>query len=450
MQKINKGFTLVELIVVITILAVIWTIAFISFSNYTDESKDVKVLTDMKIIEKWLELYSLKESWVFPKPDDSVAITLSWQVIWYQWYIWDDVSKNINIFNTPSQPNGKKYIYATNNNNTKFQLLWFLESNILFSMLPEVYADFDKTIITMWTALWVVLDSDSNLIEWDENWEFDILNNSWFNIKLNNTSNWLVQVDDVWLKVNSQFPWCPEKDIAIPTWNWTKIISSCNVWATSTDINSQNSWWYTYHWWNNHGFSLLESVNRSLYDDFYEADLSSYGPWNPFVRDIYVRTSNNMWLDTHPHSWFHPANWLPNNLWWASSENIADKRWVCPEWYYIPTWRDWFDVMSSSFFKIENSWIRWKENQETFSQILKLPHVKWRSHNSSVSSRLRWYYHTSDPLVWRGWREWDLESGYWWQPRRLWFTHNKDTEVSWLWRNFVAYSASVRCFKLND
>jgi prepilin-type N-terminal cleavage/methylation domain-containing protein len=43
MKKIQKGFTLVELIVVITILAILGTIAFISLGGYAQDAKNAKV-----------------------------------------------------------------------------------------------------------------------------------------------------------------------------------------------------------------------------------------------------------------------------------------------------------------------------------------------------------------------------------------------------------------------
>ena len=42
----RKAFTLVELIVVITILAILWTIAFIALSGYSKEARDAKRVTD--------------------------------------------------------------------------------------------------------------------------------------------------------------------------------------------------------------------------------------------------------------------------------------------------------------------------------------------------------------------------------------------------------------------
>ena len=52
----KKGFTLVELIVVITILAILWTIAFISLQWYAKDARDSVRIQDVANIKKSLEL----------------------------------------------------------------------------------------------------------------------------------------------------------------------------------------------------------------------------------------------------------------------------------------------------------------------------------------------------------------------------------------------------------
>jgi prepilin-type N-terminal cleavage/methylation domain-containing protein len=48
----KQAFTLVELIVVITILAVFLSLAFISFQGYSTESRDTKRMTDIATLSK--------------------------------------------------------------------------------------------------------------------------------------------------------------------------------------------------------------------------------------------------------------------------------------------------------------------------------------------------------------------------------------------------------------
>lgn len=62
MRNTNKAFTLVELIVVITILAILGTIAFISLQGYTGEAKNSKVTSDLRNIASAIETASTRNS----------------------------------------------------------------------------------------------------------------------------------------------------------------------------------------------------------------------------------------------------------------------------------------------------------------------------------------------------------------------------------------------------
>lgn len=56
MKKLQKGFTLVELIVVITILAILGTIAFISLQGYSQDAKNAKVSSDLSTLSSAIEI----------------------------------------------------------------------------------------------------------------------------------------------------------------------------------------------------------------------------------------------------------------------------------------------------------------------------------------------------------------------------------------------------------
>lgn len=81
-RKIS-GFTLVELIVVISILVVLGTIAFISFSGYSGNARDSVRLTDIGNIHTQMRLY-LAKSGNFPQPDNYLTIQMSGSTVAYQ------------------------------------------------------------------------------------------------------------------------------------------------------------------------------------------------------------------------------------------------------------------------------------------------------------------------------------------------------------------------------
>lgn len=71
----TKGFTLVELIVTITILTILGTISFLSFNSYVSGSRDSKRIIDLESISASLEIFYKKNSGIYPKPSDTVVVS---------------------------------------------------------------------------------------------------------------------------------------------------------------------------------------------------------------------------------------------------------------------------------------------------------------------------------------------------------------------------------------
>jgi len=173
--KLKTWFTLVELIVVISILAILWTIAFLSFSWYSSSSRDSVRISDIANISKWLELYKVN-SWKYPLPESPATITLSWNIISLQWYLWDNQSSIIKISKTPVDPlDQTKYIYSTDSNQISYKLLYYLEKQTaLNSSFPlplgeglgvRVYAIDYTTRIPRVTSKWpaILVDYTTNI-----------------------------------------------------------------------------------------------------------------------------------------------------------------------------------------------------------------------------------------------------------------------------------------------
>lgn len=126
MFKFNKkAFTLVELIVVITILAILWTIAFMSMQWYVQQARNSKRVSDINNIRKSLELFVLN-TWFYPMPDSPQSVTYSWDLARNQWTVWDKVISNLSksLSNIPLDPLlNTEYVYSITRNKDEYQVM---------------------------------------------------------------------------------------------------------------------------------------------------------------------------------------------------------------------------------------------------------------------------------------------------------------------------------------
>lgn len=102
---------MVELIVVITILAILWTIAFIAMQGYSKDARDSVRLTDLRSAESWLEIFNVN-AWKYPEPDE-VTLYTWWTVELKQGVVWEWVIRNVwldKIIKDPKTDNN--YVYS--------------------------------------------------------------------------------------------------------------------------------------------------------------------------------------------------------------------------------------------------------------------------------------------------------------------------------------------------
>jgi len=162
--KSHHGFTLVELIVVITILAILGTIAFTQMNGYSGSARDSQRVSDLANISQWLDLTYIKLS-SYPTPDNAINITYSGWVLWYQWTVWDTVmnilwANGAKLSKKPTDPLSptQEYTYSkTANSNYSYQLKTDYEWDSV-SFIPLSYAASNNPTISYikGTYNWVV------------------------------------------------------------------------------------------------------------------------------------------------------------------------------------------------------------------------------------------------------------------------------------------------------
>ena len=285
-QKINnQAFTLIELIIVITILAILWTIAYISMVWYIEEARDYTRLSDMHVMESSLEIFQLN-SWKYPETTNGFTVTYSWSEVWTQWTFWKSTKTNIGNWDRgPNDPlTDKEYTYSVTKDRQEFLLWWVLEWEPLTSiwLFSEVNAwDIIKKAIVSWNYNWVILKTlswanceilslpsiISSLPETTTNLN-DILTASWLvytwynNLPTNyrtskfNADGWFNFTSNKFIVysdnnncsdlLSSESQWTTARSTLITNiqtaYSWTVISSNWNIWQyTSVNINDSDT-----------------------------------------------------------------------------------------------------------------------------------------------------------------------------------------------------------------
>lgn len=163
--KSLKAFTLVELIVVITIIAILGTVWFVSYSNYLTGARDSNRISQLTKISDALQVYSTSRS--LPLPDTLVDIQVWWNVVWYQWDLWESVLQTIDYSTTAKDPkDNTPFIYYVWENRSSFQLMTFMEEQkSLSSWLSQSFAaDYKNRFPKSYgRRMGILLENDSNI-----------------------------------------------------------------------------------------------------------------------------------------------------------------------------------------------------------------------------------------------------------------------------------------------
>ena len=278
-KKTKAWFTIVELIVSISIVIILWAIWLFSYNSQLPWVRDANRLSQMEALYNWLKVYGTRNSF-WPIPDNKIDINFSGSTFWYQWYAWEDVLREIDFKKWWKDPKDQTYFtYITNKKKKYFQILWFLEKEEnLYSFLPEAKASEEisyenRYIKVMWNKLWVLTEDETNTplqeVESVKNdWYID-LDNSLVNyhanflddLKVSGTWNILAQLEDVlvvwwiWCDINWSLITCPQKNIIsweanLVTYNWARRRSD---WSYSTSckqyINPSSPYVYSWDTW---------------------------------------------------------------------------------------------------------------------------------------------------------------------------------------------------------
>lgn len=156
-----KAFTLVELIVVVTILGILATVGFVSYSWYLVWVRDANRIASLTSISDGLELY--RSNHKLPLPNDYIQIESSGSTIAFQWYVWANVLSTIEYSKAGRDPKDNSYFsYYLTRNKKYYQLMALLEEgDNLEAGLNTTYAatDYSNRFPKVYgKRLWILTD----------------------------------------------------------------------------------------------------------------------------------------------------------------------------------------------------------------------------------------------------------------------------------------------------
>lgn len=309
LKKIRlPAFTLVELIVVITIVWILSTVWFVSYSGYLTWARDSNRISQMVKLSDSLQVYGTRKS--LPLPDDYVGITSTWVTMWYQWYAWIDVLETIDYTNWWKDPKDDSYYtYYVSKNRKYFQFTSFLEEQTVTSFSYKTYAvDYsDRYPKSYGKKLWVVTDEFNTPVQ-----EITSISSAW-NLDLYSTlDTYTIHFDD--------------NDII--TWAWEVL-----RWAIA--------WWGLVWYWNFESLSGTNfqdlSTNNTIWIASWWVSVDTDGViWNSVsfdgVNDSYLVDSIvGVWSNgSSPHT---ISAWIkPTAMPWDCGGNNTCREWMMSFW----------------------------------------------------------------------------------------------------------------------
>lgn len=159
MQKTNnKAFTLVELIVVATILVILATMGFAAFSDSIPDARDAERKASIAQMQSALESYH-SERQVLPTPWANFDITLTGSTVAIQGKFDNTVRINNKLRNLPTDPYTQSaYAYSITNNKQEYQLAATLENGDI----PIAYLQWDYVTVSFSRLPTIMVAANAN------------------------------------------------------------------------------------------------------------------------------------------------------------------------------------------------------------------------------------------------------------------------------------------------
>jgi prepilin-type N-terminal cleavage/methylation domain-containing protein len=449
MNKLKQAFTLVELIVVITIIAILWTIAFISLQWYSISARDSVRISDMSKMKSSLELFQLNTG-KYPLVTEWTIITYSWAEVWTQWIFWNTTFNNVKrLDKIPTDPlTERKYTYSTTNTRNEYQIAWILEWDLALnnSLTNETFAgDKIATLKVIWNYNGKVLKVST--------WSIDYI----LALPSLITSSWLTLEDivinkllayDGYKNLPSQYEWSPyntlwdptitlvnNADLVVYSWDLKTLSKSDQIWidarvAFITSLQNAYTWTTIKNEWVVQAILLIDVSTSTSTELLSSTIINNNLWWSVVVQQEQQEQQEQQSQGFTPFTleW----DWHGNNdyLNWVK----IDSNWnIYVVWYSYNTSNDFY------VRKLDNSWTEiWSKEWDWYGGN---DNINWIDIDSSWNIYISWHI--------QNWTQYDfylrkLDSTWTELWLREWDWHTGNDFLKWItidssWNIFVVW-----------
>lgn len=349
MHKINKGFTLFEMIVVVAILIILTSIALINYSWNIWLSKNAKKIYNVTLVNKTLENEIVNTNKAIV-PDNNFSISYNQKPLYFQWVL-PEIS-NLSL------KNSQEYWYILSSDKKNYNIYTYLDEDEKFYMLNDkVWFIYDENSLNFLT--W------SNNIELSNTWSFDYYFD-WVNYNLNNNEFlWFLLHNKIDNKENTFNFNCEYLDpIWATIWEIRYCVYDNDVYKIK--LMPDNKWWF------------LDNLNTWKFSkstdtlDFTIANKFCYKDDENFCNKYCKIDANGTFIDEndcvdYPKDWYVKVWWYYKRIslmWFWEECNIDNNtlittecvwkakinhQWICPKNWHVASDED-FKVLEDTLF----------------------------------------------------------------------------------------------------
>ncbi len=243
MNKQKQAFTLIELVVAITILAILATVGFMWYSSYLPNARDTNRISQLEELSKWIQTYVTRHS-DLPIPDNQIELRASGTVIAYQWEGWQNLLDTIWYNQDWIDPKDKvPFTYLVSANRKAYQLMAMLEtrddlSTTAFSFIGKVSAvDYSKRYPKVfWDHLGILTNTDNLPIN-----DITSIKNDWFLDVINTDDTYVAHISDT---NTVTWTWKVLMPIALSMINWKNYKSCKALYRWEPLSHNHNDYYY--------------------------------------------------------------------------------------------------------------------------------------------------------------------------------------------------------------